>query len=110
VDQGTREFRNHYNIYDLENKELLLQVHDTGLLEENDWDRRKKKVVFFIPEITSLLLDGKSVKLKKDAQQRFKNIEMLGDNLKLSYSREGKITLSDHRVWIDLMPESILER
>ena len=110
VDKGTREFRNHYNIYDLENQELLLQVHDTGLLEENDWDRRKKKVVFFIPEITSLLLDGKSVKLKKDTQYRFQNIEMLGDNLKLSYSREGKITLSDHRVWIDLMPESILER
>lgn len=110
VDQGTREFRNHFNIYVLENKDLLLQVHDTGLLEENDWDKRIKKVGFFIPVINSISLDGKPIELKEGIQYQFKNIEMLGDNFKLSFSKGGKIILSDHRVWIDLMPESILER
>jgi hypothetical protein len=110
VDQGTKEFRNHYNIYDLENKDLLMQLHDSGLLEENDWDKRIKKVVFFIPEINSISLDGEPFELKEGIQYQFNNIEMLEENLKLSYSKVGKITLSGHKVWIDLMPESILER
>lgn len=107
VDKGTRELCRHFNIYVLEtvlDNTLLLQVHDTGLLEQNDWDVRIRKVTFFIPEITSISLDGKSLKLAEDTQYQFKNIEMFGKNLKFNYSKDGTIIITDHRVRINLIP------
>jgi len=104
VDKGSRELRRHFNIYVLENKDLLLQVQDTGLFEQNDWDNKIKKVVFFIPEITSISLDGKPLELTEGTLYQFRNIEMLGKNLKLSYSKSGTITISDRKVRINLIP------
>lgn len=104
VDQGTRELRSHFNIYSLKNDDLLLQVRDTGLLEENDWDKRIRKVIFFDPEITSISLDGKPIKPAQAKLHQFKNIEMLGANFKLSYSKAGTITFSGNRVKVNLIP------
>jgi hypothetical protein len=106
VDQGTKSLRSHYDVYVLKsilNTDLLLEVHDTGLLEQDDWDKRIKKVVFFIPEITSIALDGMSLKPVEGTSYQFKNIEMIGENLKFSYSKAGTITIANHRVNVDLI-------
>lgn len=107
VEKGTRELCSHFNIYVLESvldNTLLLQVHDTGLLEQNDWDVRIRGVTFFIPEITSISLDGKSLELAEGTQYQFEHIEMLGKNLKFNYSKEGTIIITDHNVKINLIP------
>lgn len=104
VHEGTRELRSHFNIYSLKNDDLLLQVQDTGLLEENDWDKRIKKVVFFDPEMTSISLDGKPIKPVEAKLYQFKNIEIRGKNFKFSYSKDGTITFVGDRVMINLIP------
>ncbi len=103
VDQGTQELRSHYNIYTLKNEALLLQVKDMGVHEQNDWEADKKKVTFFIPEIGSLSLDDKPLKVTEGAQTRFNKIEVIGKNLKLSYSKPGSISISGHRLNINLI-------
>lgn len=103
VEEGTRELRNHYNVYSLKNNNLLLQVHDTGLFELNDWDAYRRKVVFFVPEITSISLDGEQRKPAEGILYQFKNIEMLGKNFKFSYAKAGNITIADDSVSIDLV-------
>jgi hypothetical protein len=107
VDQGTKSLRNPYDVYVLKsilNTDMLLEVHDAGLLEENDWDARTKKVVFFIPEITSIALDGMPLKPVEGTPYQFKNIEVVGENFKFSYGKEGTITIANHKVGINLIP------
>jgi len=104
VERGTKELCNHFKIYTLKTDDLLLQVHDTGLLEENDWDKRIRKVVFFAPEISSVSLNGKPLKLSEDQPHQFDNIEIQGSNFELSCSRKGSITLAANRVEINLIP------
>jgi hypothetical protein len=104
VDKGTRELRRHFNIYVLKSNDLLLQVHDTGLFEQNDWDAYKRKVVFFVPEIISLSLDNKSLEPAKGALYQFNNIEIHGNNFKFSYSKPGTITFTGNSVKVNLTP------
>jgi hypothetical protein len=102
VDKGTKSLNSHYNIYVLKNNDLLLQVQDAGLFEENDWSARKKKVVFFIPEISSIILDGKSFGLE-DGLFPFKNIEINGKNLKFSCTKPGTILMAKNSIKINLI-------
>ncbi|HEX7402331.1 MAG TPA: hypothetical protein VF369_09145 [candidate division Zixibacteria bacterium] len=107
VERGTKSLRSHYDVYVLrtvQNSDLLLEIHDTGILEQDDWDKRIKKIVFFAPEITSLSLDGKILDLTQVTPSQFKNIELSGNNLKLNYAKPGTIAISDHTVRINLLP------
>lgn len=107
VDQGSKTLKSHYDVYvlrTLQNADLLLEIHDTGILEQDEWDKRTKKIIFFTPEITSLSLDGKTLDPAQVTQSQFKNIEMVGKNLKLTCTKPGTISISDHTVRINLLP------
>jgi hypothetical protein len=107
VDQGTKSLRSHYDVYVLRTvltTDLLLEIHDTGILEQDDWDKRIKKITFFTPEITSLSLDGKTLDSAQVTQSQFKNIEIAGKNLNLSYAKPGTISIAGHQVNINLIP------
>lgn len=104
VERGTKELCNHFKIYSLKTDDLLFQVHDTGLLEENDWDRRIRKVVFFAPEISSVSLNGKPLRLSEGKLYQFDNIEVQGNNFQLTYSQKGTITLIDNSIDVNLIP------
>lgn len=104
VERGTKELCNHFKIYSLKNDNLLFQVKETGLLEENDWERRIRKVIFFAPEISSISLDGKLLSLTDNELYRFGNIDVKGSNFELNYSQKGTITLIDNRVEMNLIP------
>jgi len=103
VDKGTREMRNHYNVYVLKNKFLNLQLHDLGVYEQNNWDARVKKVVFFVPESGSIKLDEQLVTLTEGAKTRFKKMEVNGDSWKFTCEKEGAIEISGHSVKINLL-------
>jgi hypothetical protein len=103
VDQGTGEFNSHYNIYALKNEALILQVKDAGVYEQNHWEEGRKKVVFFVPEISSVSLDDNPFKVVEGAQAGFKKIGFTGKNLKLSYSKPGSISVSGRHLNINLI-------
>jgi len=104
VEKGTKELCRHFNIYSLKNDDLLLQVHDSGLLEQNDWEKKKRKVIFYVPEIISILLDRKPLKPSDGKYHQFENIKIIGDNVKFSYSKEGTIIFTEDIIKIDLAP------
>ena len=52
----------------MKKKNLFLQIHDAGIFEQNDWDTKRKKVIFFTPEITSIALDGKQIEFPKNME------------------------------------------
>ncbi len=104
VDRGTRELKNHFNIYSLKSDNLLLQVHDVGLYEQNDWDVSKKKVIFFVPEIASISLNDELIEPTEGLLYQFENIEILGENLKFRYSKTGTVVLTERSIKINIIP------
>jgi hypothetical protein len=107
VDRGTKSLGSYYDVYVLrtvQNTDLLLEIHNSGIFEQDDWDKRTKKIIFFVPEITSLTLDGKALDSAQVTQSQFSNIEIAGKNLKLTCTKPGAISISDHTVRINLLP------
>jgi hypothetical protein len=103
VNKGSKSLCNNYQVYTLKNNDLILQVHDSGLFEQNDWDSRIKNVVFFSPEISSFSLNGSSTKFTEDLFYQFETIEVLGENFKFSYSKKGTIKVTNKSVIINLI-------
>ncbi|TKJ42264.1 hypothetical protein CEE37_00880 [candidate division LCP-89 bacterium B3_LCP] len=104
VDQGTQELRSHFNVYVLKNKLLLLDIHDTGILEQNNWEDSMRKVIFFVQEISSLIIDDKHLELSESAQHNFNKMEMSGEKVNLNYSGSGVIMIDDKEISIQLKP------
>lgn len=103
MDNGAISFCKNFRVYTLKNKDLILQLHDAGVFEENDWVNKRKKVVFFAPEIYSLSLDNKPFKTNEDLHQGFNCIEFHGKNFKFSYSKAGTITFSGSSIKVNLI-------
>jgi hypothetical protein len=91
VDKGTRSLCNHFEVYTLKSKDLLFQLHNAGLLEENVWYRKCKKVVFYVNDVYSIVIDGEPVTSFDGEIKPFKRLEMLGKQFKLNYSKKGTI-------------------
>jgi hypothetical protein len=104
VDRGATELRNHFDVYSLESatdETFLLQVKDTGVLEQNAWAGKTKKVVFFVKSAPSVTVDGLEV-TAKNAAMEFQTLEIDGDNVKLDCVRPGTITKTDKKFVITL--------
>lgn len=107
ADKGTKELCSHFDIYVLESffdSTLLFQLHDAGLLEQNDWDSGGKKIIFFVPEISSVSLNGVPVEIQGESQRQFEQIEVSGDNLKLRCYKEGTVSIGRRDIRISLIP------
>jgi hypothetical protein len=105
-DNGMQELCSLFDVYVLESffdSTLFFRVQDTGLLEENDWDAKTKKMIFFVPEMTSVILDGKPMEIKGENRQQFDEIEVLGKNMKFSCSEGGTIEIDQRNIRISLI-------
>ncbi len=92
VDIGSKSLCRRYRVYTLKNADLLLQVLDAGVYEENDWDTKHKKVVFYVPSIDSVALDGETVGMDKDFSHPFRELEIKGPSVKLQITKPGMIS------------------
>jgi hypothetical protein len=104
VDRGSKELCRHYIIYTLKADDLFLEVQNSAALEENDWGAKKRKVVFFVPSVASLMLDGESRTPVTGLHAQFNKIELQCPNLKLNCTRPGRIEIAGHQVTVDLVP------
>jgi hypothetical protein len=59
--------------------------------EENDWDAKQKKVVFYVPWIGSMALDGEMVDKEKDFSAPFRVLEIKGPSVQLRITKPGTI-------------------
>lgn len=89
VEQGKITLCRKYNLYSLEKKALKLEVHNKGLLDQSDWDNNRKRVLFFVPNMTEIKLDGRSVDLRKPMSVNFISIEISGSDFKFKAESKG---------------------
>ena len=105
VDKGSRCLRSHYEVYTLRGDDWSLDVHDVGLLEMEDWDAKRRNVVFYVPKVSSISVDGQSVTLHRDKPRRFQTIEMSGDNFRFNSSQAGVLISSGKTLKVILLPQ-----
>ncbi len=106
VDNGSKSLCRRYRVYTLKNADLLLQIQDAGVYEENDWDAKHKKVVFYVPSIESLALNGEKVGKEKDFSGPFRVLEIKGASLQLKITKPGTIARKGRVITIKV-PETI---
>ena len=104
VEEGGRSLCTGYAVYTLEKDDLFLQVHDVSLLEENDWERRRKTVTFFVSGEIALTLDGEDVDTLGEAAREFGSIEIAGGGFELRFSGPGILSSADGSLHINLVP------
>jgi len=106
VERGSTELRSHFDVYSLESasdQTFLLQVHDTGVLERNDWGAMTKKIVFFVPELAPVVVGGAEL-AKTSAPVEFESLEIAGEKMTFRCSKRGTIEKTDGRIVITLLP------
>jgi hypothetical protein len=102
VDNGSKSLCRRYRVYTLKNADLLLQIQDAGVYEENDWDAKHKKVVFYVPSIESLALNGETVGKGKDISGPFRELEIKGPSVKLEITKPGTISRKGRTIAIKI--------
>lgn len=107
VNKGTGQLCNYYNIYSLKNRQLLLQIYNSGVFEENDYKEKTKKVVFYSDNLFSVLQDQKPLKYAEGESIKFNNIEIAGENFKFKYDNAGSIMIADSTVKISIVKHSV---
>ncbi|MBE9478820.1 MAG: hypothetical protein IMY80_02560, partial [Chloroflexi bacterium] len=123
ADNGSKEYRNHYDIYvlrnlsrqelpfllkeaelpDLTGQELLFQLKGSGLLEVTNWSTKDKMLAFYCPEVQFLTVDGIAKNLTGDAEYQFEKLQLGGVNFELKSGRAGIVSISRHRISIKLL-------
>jgi hypothetical protein len=104
VDQGARELRSHFDIYSLKGADLELQVKDAGILEENDWASRDKRIVAYAPETPSVSADGRAIRSSEGEVASFDSLRVEGPGVHLLCRRPGTLRMEAGRIVIDLTP------
>jgi hypothetical protein len=104
VNKGTLSICSRYQVYTLKNDKMQLQIQNSGVFEQNDWDERKYTVVFFTPEIANISTDGQNISLTKDGNNKFQKLELSGSNCKFSYSKKGTVVINQKQIKITLDP------
>jgi len=105
VENGKKLLCLHYNLYSLKSitaNRLQLEIHDKALFDENDWQKKRKKVIFYANHISSLILDDTPIELTKDIEKRFKKMTIEGDNFRLETEIEGKYFFKNKGITINL--------
>ena len=107
VDGGSRELRDHYDVYVLQSRpgqDFSFQLKGAALLEENNWSTREKRLVFYCPKIESLILNDMPSSDVGDAKFSFEKLVLLGANFELEAVRSGSVSISASLVDVDLLP------
>lgn len=104
TDNGGRELRNHFDVYSMSKDGLQFELHDAGVLETNDWNAKTKRVIAFIPDRATIMIDGKPAMVSDRTDAPFKSLELSAANVKVACSKPGTVAVGDRRIVISLIP------
>ena len=102
MDDGAMTLGQRFRVFTLKNDDLAVETQENGVLENDDWDGKKKRVAFYVPEITSLRIDGAARSLGPSASGEFRMLELLGPDFAVSVRAAGAIAISDRAVTVSL--------
>ena len=104
VDNGRTILCLKYDLYSLKsviNKDLILELHNKALLDRSDWENKRKNVVFYVKNISELIINNTTIALTKDIDMDFDGIKLLGEEFKLEVINGGRIKFHDNIIEID---------
>ncbi len=104
VDRGSRELCGHYDVYTLERDGTFFELHDSGLLEENDYDGHGKTVVFRSPVVEAMAVDGNALAPDVARSATFTSIEIVGEGFELKHDGPGSVEVGEGNIVVDLIP------
>jgi hypothetical protein len=102
IDQGSVSLCSNYNVYALKNESLSLQLQGTGVLEKNDWSAKRKRVMFYVPRLNSIVLDQKPYQPGREMQVKFTSIKIQEENFMFESSQPGDLIFNGRRMEIRL--------
>ncbi len=102
LEKGRQMFCPRYILYTLERKNTCLELRDRAVYEENDWGKRLKKVVFYLPALSRLKVNGDPISLSNQLQVDFASLEMETSRFQFHSEQAGRIELVGHTVRIVL--------
>ncbi|NOX66228.1 MAG: hypothetical protein GXO85_10680 [Chlorobi bacterium] len=106
VENGNKLLCLHYNLYSLKsikNNDILLEIRDRAIYDQNNWEKRTKKVVFYTNSLSNVILDESLFKTEQDIKQNFQKIKLKGDNFNFEANTQGNIYISrDKKVVINI--------
>ncbi|MBD3412902.1 MAG: hypothetical protein GF421_00525 [Candidatus Aminicenantes bacterium] len=102
VDQGQVTLCLNYNLYSLKKGNVTLEVHNKGIFDQTDWEKKRKKVIFFADEISSVKVDGETVSEEKPMERNFNQIQIIGDDFKLEIKTQGHLSIQDNKITITI--------
>lgn len=102
VDDGAMSLGQTFRVFTLKNDDLAIETQENGVLEKDDWGGKKKRAAFFVPEITSLLIDGAARSLEPSVSGEFKTLEMQGPDFAIRVKTPGALVVSDRAVTVFL--------
>lgn len=103
MNDGAISLNPKFRTYTLKNSDLILQIQDNGILEKDDWDGKKKQVIFFSPEVASISVDGNVVDLASPFTREFKVLEIEGRGFMIKAQKAGTISISGKTISIILL-------
>jgi len=104
LDAGAISLGQMYRVFTLKNDVLTLETRENGVLENDDWDGKKKRVAFFAPEGTALTIDGTAIGLAPFPSREFKTLDLAGPDFSVSVKGPGEILVSGRTVKVTLKP------
>jgi hypothetical protein len=102
MNEGALSLREKVRAYTLKNDSLGLQVLDTGVLEKDDWEGKKKSVAFFTGEITDVRADGEALDPARSFSREFREVEVEGRGFLFKARTAGTLTLAGRAASIRL--------
>jgi hypothetical protein len=87
-----------FKVYTLRGGAWMLELHDAGLLELNDWDMGYKDVIFYDTGIDSVSLDGEPVSPLVAGSQEYRSLELSGDHFTFSSAQPGELIVGEKTV------------
>ncbi len=105
VENGKKQLALHYNLYALKSltgSRFELELKDCAVFEQNDWKKRRKKVIFYCADSPTVLADTVRIDLQTSVEKRFQTLRLNGARLKLQAEQSGKIVLKKNTLRIVL--------
>lgn len=103
MDDGRFSLCGLFQVYTLKAADWNLEIHDSGILEVNDWEARQKEIVWFDKGVASVYIDGEASVLTP-AKRTFDSLRLEGLGFKLSSDHPGSIDVTDRVIRVILDP------
>ena len=72
---------------------MTFHLQKAGVLENDDWALKTKRLVFFTPQVSAVILDGKPFQPGGSTEAKFSALKIEGENFRFKTSQPGDLLI-----------------